>query len=459
MTIPALLRVLYGKLSRNGPDKAGQNWLVTTGATALFLERLARIGIGFFISAAVARYLGPVQFGVLNFGLALGAIGAGVAQLGLDSVVTRDCVRHPDQVATLLATCIILRSSMAVVFWVVSLIVFLISEDGGVSRNDRITIVVAAFTTFSSVASLPSLVAQARGRIWRYSSLALFVFAVACCFRFLFIHEQRSSIWFACVVVGEMFVSGIWSFIILSGEIQKKWRFCLDVAISLLKESWPLWVAAIAYLGYMRADQLLVSSISGPEQLGFYTAALRLTDVGSLVPLALSGPLLASFAGLLACPESLQREVRLYSRLSAVAGFGFTIAVVVLAPFVFQRIFGAGYLGAIPVARVLAFCAPVFAVGVVRNQVLISQGRTRFAMFTMLAGIIANVAINLLLIPRFGAVGAAWASLIAQSVALVLSTGCNAELRWLAKEQAAALLFPVLVLPRYATSLLSRKRA
>ena len=70
----------------------------------LLLDRVGRLGAGVLIGAWVARYLGPAQFGLLSFAVAVVSLFATVAYLGLDQLVVRELVANPDQKYELIGT-------------------------------------------------------------------------------------------------------------------------------------------------------------------------------------------------------------------------------------------------------------------------------------------------------------------------------------------------------------------
>ena len=62
----------------------------------LFMDKIIRMLIGLFIGVWVARYLGPEQFGLLNFATAFVSLFGVVAALGLQDIVVRDLVKEPE---------------------------------------------------------------------------------------------------------------------------------------------------------------------------------------------------------------------------------------------------------------------------------------------------------------------------------------------------------------------------
>ena len=67
-------------------------------------EQFLRIIAGLFVGIWVARYLGPEQFGLFSYVLAFTAIFGGIAKLGLDGIMVRELVNHPEKRDTYLGT-------------------------------------------------------------------------------------------------------------------------------------------------------------------------------------------------------------------------------------------------------------------------------------------------------------------------------------------------------------------
>src|SRR5665647_2357985 len=75
----------------------------------LFADRMIRMGVGVVIWIWIARYLGPEQFGLLNYSIAFVALLSPIAMLGLDNLVIRDVVRNPELKDELLGTAFMMR--------------------------------------------------------------------------------------------------------------------------------------------------------------------------------------------------------------------------------------------------------------------------------------------------------------------------------------------------------------
>jgi O-antigen/teichoic acid export membrane protein len=127
------------------------------------------------------------------------------------------------------------------------------------------------------------------------------------------------------------------------------------------------------------------------------------------------------------------------------AGLAYALAVpmALAAPWLVHVAYGGAYAAAGPVLAVHVWSTVFVFLGVARGQFLVNEGHTGFYFLSTTAGLLINVALNLVLIPRHGAWGAAVATLAAQMVAAWGSSFCFAPVRANAWMQTRALLIPV----------------
>ncbi|WP_376788654.1 polysaccharide biosynthesis C-terminal domain-containing protein [Thermoflexus sp.] len=159
---------------------------------------------------------------------------------------------------------------------------------------------------------------------------------------------------------------------------------------------------------YTRADSLLLLSLRGSAEAGFYSLAYRFYETGLLVNSAATVALL---------PRLAREEMPAYRARRILGGYlvlaaGMALGVSLLADPLIRLPFGARYLPAIPMLRWLAWSwIPAFLSGL-GATVWISQGQSGRLLLTFALGATMNLVLNLVLIPRWGGVGAAIAMLI-----------------------------------------------
>jgi len=103
---PALSARLSGEFDKLGPGL--RRIIGNTGW--LMVDRLIRMGMGLFVGVWVARYLGPEQFGSLNFAISFVALFGSVTSLGLEAIVMREVLHAPEDSRDILGTALALRS-------------------------------------------------------------------------------------------------------------------------------------------------------------------------------------------------------------------------------------------------------------------------------------------------------------------------------------------------------------
>ena len=75
----------------------------------LFADKIFHLGMGLVVGVWVARYLGPEQYGVINFATAFVALFATFSSLGLQNIVVRDLVQNPEDAEVTLGTAAVLH--------------------------------------------------------------------------------------------------------------------------------------------------------------------------------------------------------------------------------------------------------------------------------------------------------------------------------------------------------------
>ncbi|MBA4058453.1 MAG: flippase, partial [Marivirga sp.] len=260
----------------------------------LFFDRVFRMGMALVVGAWVARYLGPEQYGSINYLMATIGLFASFAALGLDSMIVKEIVEHPDKTGNIMSTVFSMRILSGIVSFVVCVAVFfyLKHDDMHVFYIGvvlAVTLIANAMATISfyyqsQVNSKVSVITQ---------SIAYILISIA---KIIFILLEGSLMVFAVITTMEVVVSGL--FMLVSyRKISKQYLFLkIDkaLAIKLLSQSWPLIFAGFMVMIYMRIDQIMLGELVGNYEVGTYTAALKLSEIWYFIPGIISTSLFPS---------------------------------------------------------------------------------------------------------------------------------------------------------------------
>ena len=424
-------------LARPGAQVAARHfgWL----AADKLVRAVLNVGVGLW----VARHLGPARFGLLSYALAVAGIAALLADLGLEAVIRRELIAAPRRASELMACAWRLRLVGGIVGYGLLLLSAMIGSSTG---SDRVLLAVAGLTLFQPVVCVADLWFQARLAA-RTSVLAQTAALVAgSAARVMLIVTDAPLVMFAWVAVFEMAVAGV-----LLTVLARRGGLCFRgfdpvLARRLLREGWPLLLSGAAVALYLRIDALMLRYYAGETAVGHYAAAVRFTEIWYFVPLALASSLLPALlrARAQGQPVYAARMQQLYD-LNAGIAYLIMVPLALSAPWLIQKIYGPEYGESARVLAVYVWSTVFVFIGVARSQFLVNEGYTRFYLLSTLAGLLVNVVLNLALIPRHGAWGAAVATLAAQIVATWLSSFCFAPVRASAWMQTRALLIPMRV--------------
>ena len=396
----------------------------------LFFDKILRMGVGFFVGVWIVRYLGPEQFGLLSLVTAFVGLFGAFATLGLQSIVVRDIVRNPDCAPETLGTTAILQLIGGTAAYLIVLVVIAyMRPDDSIARS----IVAILGSTMLLKASEISVYwfeskVSSKYTVWVQNGVFL-VFATV---KVILILQQASLIDFVWIMLAEAVLVAIILLGVMSkyGPLLTKLRVSIKRAKSLLKDSWPLLLAGISVTIYMKIDQIMLGYMIGDEVVGIYSAASRISEVWYFIP----GAFVAStFPAIL---ESKKRsEKQYYERLQKLYDLVVVISLVVMLPMVFlstyivNLLFGEAYSGA-GIILSIHICSTIFvSLGLASGAWFTAENRQVLILQRTASGAVLNVALNLLLIPNLGVIGAAFATVISQAVSTLLFDGFQIETR------------------------------
>lgn len=171
---------------------------------------------------------------------------------------------------------------------------------------------------------------------------------------------------------------------------------------------------------YHRIDQVMLHKMVSDQVLGNYVAAVRLTEFINLVPFAVMASLFPILSQTAKDEDRFRHYLRLSFRALMAIAFGVCIVIGLFAVPIVRLLYGAKFAAAGPLLAVLIWSeVPVFF-GVVIANGLIAKNLQNYLPLSTGFGAAVNVVLNLYLIPRWGAMGSAWATNVSELLAAVL---------------------------------------
>jgi O-antigen/teichoic acid export membrane protein len=377
----------------------------------LLADRAVRMAGGVLVGVWVARYLGPTQFGLLSFAIAFVALFSALAGLGLDGIVIRDLVRDPANADEILGTAFVLRLlSGALTFLVVLAAIFLLRP--GDTLTCWLVGITAGGMIFSAFDTIDlSFQANVQSRFSVYAKSSAFVLASAA--KVGCILAKAPLVAFAAAGFAEILIGSVGLLITYraSGRRVRSWKSEGHTAFRLLMDSWPLILSGFAIMVYMRIDQVMIGEMVGSTEVGVYSVAVQLVEAWYFLPMIVTSSVFPAIVEAREMGESAfyGRLQRLYN-LMAFMAYAIALPVTFLAAWVVRLLYGTAYVKAGPMLAVLIWSILFTNLGVARSTFLTTMNWTRVHFLTVALGALINVALNFVLIPAYGGMGAVIAS-------------------------------------------------
>ena len=381
----------------------------------LFFERILRITVGLFVSVWVAKYLGPKQFGFFSYTLSFVGLFAFIATISHNSIVVRELVKNPNYNDEIVSTAFWLRIMGAMLGILITLAVSI-----NLTSNDRfiniLILIIASSTIFQSFNVVDDYFqSKVMNKFVVITNvISLFLSSVI---KIILILNDAPLIAFVWVVFFDNFIlaSGfIYFYIKLNSKFKiKNLKFKSKTAILLLKDSWPLMISSAAIMIHIKVDQVIIKEILGLEAVGQYAAAAKVSEAWYFIPSVLTASFFPAIINAKKNNEDLynSRLQKLYDIMVWIA-IAIAIPMIFLSDWLIEILYGYQYSEAGNVLMIHIWAGVFVSLGLASNSWLICEKLQKFLMVNTFIATITNIGLNYILIPKFGIVGAAWATII-----------------------------------------------
>lgn len=376
--------------------------------------------ISFFIGALVARNLGPGQYGLFSYSLSFAGLFSLLAGLGIDGIIARDLVKTPEKTSELLGSGLVIKIISGLAAWFsASLVAWFFIPSG----EGRILVSLIAFSYVIGAFNIIDTLFRARVES-KYSVQAQVTAILASSIlKIIFILSEASLTWLALIYVLESLVlaaalaAAYWRRKLSIG----KWPVSRTLVRKLLASSWPLLLSGLSTFMLLKIDQVMLGSYLNEVAIGLYAAAAKLSEAWYFIPGVICSSLFPAII------NAKQTDSQLYNkRINRLYGLLLVLAVLIAlvlsggANFLVNWLFGESFLGAAPVASIYAWSIIGWFLAAGLWHQLMAENRLKLLIWSSVLPLAANVALNLILIPRSGIIGAAWATVISYSMIIIL---------------------------------------
>jgi O-antigen/teichoic acid export membrane protein len=365
----------------------------------------------------VARLSGPADAGALSLATGYLAILTTLF-IGLDDVVIREIATHPRRTPWLVGSYAVLRVPLTVISCAVAL-AFMARSPATPSQALAMQLIVAS-ALLDILSGLGQAVLLGLGHPEHLVVPAVLLLALRAGAGALLMAAAgivaMSVMWpLAALLAGLLLV---WSAVVtvrargIGGRTRFVGRAARALAVLLPGFGAVSLLSALEY----QVDVILLSVLRGPVEVGIYSSAASIMYIAALVPQAYRATIFPEFAQKRDKPRELAVAVRRATLRMWLLGLVIAGAGALIAPLVIPLIFGPKFVLAAPVIRVLIWNIVFMCVNVPLVRYLMATGQERYVWRTLMLSTTVNAAVNIILIPPYGATGAAWARLASSAL-------------------------------------------
>lgn len=385
----------------------------------LILQQLYSMVLSLVVGAISARYLGPSNYGLINYGASYVAFFTSISTLGFDSVIVTEIVKQPNKKSDYLGTALFLRLIASTLsFFAVSIIIFFLAN------GDDILIRVTIFQAFGIVLQTYQVL-----NYWFQTELKMKVVSVAsmCAITIvniwkIFLLVTKASVeWFALSTSINWLVCGTVVTVVFIRISKLKLSLSFSAAKYLLSLSYNYIVADIASVLYGQMDKLMLGSMLDSSTVGYYSAATTIANMWLFIPNAIissSIPIIIEKRA-----ENYSVYLKLLKKLLLTVtyiGIFFAISFTLFGWLAIRILYGAEYDNA-SIPLIILSWSSVFAIlGSARSPWITGEKYYKYTKYYILFGFVVNLILNFILIQIWGVIGAATATLLSQFAVLFI---------------------------------------
>lgn len=388
-------------------------------ATWLISGRIVQMLLSLVVGILTARYLGPGNYGLINYGSAYVSFFMAFCTLGINSVIIKDFVDYPEDQGLAIGTALVLRG----IFSIASAIM-IIGIVSIIDRNEPLTVIVVALCSISLIFHIFDTFnywfqAQYRSKITAIALLIAFI--ATSVYKVVLLVLNANVQWFAFATSVDYIVLGALLFILYKCNKGPKLRFSWAKGKALLKKSYHYILSGMMVAIYSQTDKLMLKQMLDETAVGYYATATAICAMWTFVLAAIIDSVYPTIMRLYQ-DNYIQYEKKnrqLYCIIFYISII-VSIVFVLLGDWAIELLYGKAYIPAGTPLKIITWYTAFSYLGVARNAWIVCEGQQKYLKYIYISAAVINVILNFVLIPIWGVNGAAVASVIAQLLTSII---------------------------------------
>lgn len=383
----------------------------------MFFGRIAGLIISFLTTIFIARRLGPGNYGQLSYAVSFVSIFSFLAGMGLDQVLFRDLVKHPEKRDKYLGSAFLIRFIAALVTLALCFGAVFVFKNNDVSK---ILIFIIASTFIFNSFQIINYEFQALVKAKYPSIVSLLVVVILNALKILVIALGKGVIYLAFILLLESILYAGFYLLIYKWKLKRRiinWSFDKKISLEMLRDSWPMIFSSAFALIYARIDQVMIKNMMNAESVGVYDAAVRISEAWYFVPNIIVSSFFPAIIN-----AKLDSENKFFSRIKKLGilligiSLLFALPVAIFSKFIMGFLFGPEFIVGASVLSIYIWSSVWTAIAHLSNNYLVAENFRKIIFISSFLAMSVNIILNFILIPIYGINGSAWATFISYMI-------------------------------------------
>ena len=407
-------------------QKVGYNFIVS------FLGKIGGIILSLFVIAFITRALGTGGFGEYSIILAFLYFFGVAADFGLYTFLIREISKKGSDEQSITSYVFTLRFFLAVVILALAPLIALLFP---YSLFVKLGILIGALGfIFMSLSQILVAIFQKKLKMWVAAASEVLGRAAQLVLVILFVRGNLGLLSFVFAFVSGTFITFLFNFIFAKKLVKIKPAIDFECWKNVLKKSWPFALSIILSLIYFKIDTILLSVLKTPQDVGIYNAAYKILETTIVFPAILMGLFLPLLTASLQNMPRFKKIAKKAIQYIIVFALGAVVGGFVLAGPIIQVIAGSEFKESIQVLKILVFAIAIIFVGGYFGHLIVALNLQKKMNRAYLFCVFLNIIGNLIFIPKYSYLGAAYTTLVTEFLALLLASQIvYQKIKWLPK--------------------------
>lgn len=392
---------------------------VVKNASWIIVGKMFQMALAFIVGILTARYLGPSNYGLINYAAAYITFFASFCTLGINSIIIKNFVDYPEEKGEALGTAIVLRSISSIISsaMIIGIVYF-------VDTDEHLTIIVVALSTIALLFQSFEVInywfqEKLQSKYTTYATVTAYTIVSA--YKIILLIKGMDVTWFAVATAIDYIVVAAILIALYKKKGGEKFSFSVRKVKQLLGKSKSFILAGMMVSIYNCTDRLMLKQMLDVESVGYYALAVSISTIWCFVLSAIIDSMYPGIMNLYKCNKAdyIKKNRQLYSIVFYLS-ISVSLIITLFAEFIINVLYGVEYIAAANPLRIVIWYTAFSYLGVARNAWIVCENKQKYLKYIYISAAFINVLLNYIFIPVWGASGAAIASLITQAATVLI---------------------------------------